>query len=57
MEVIFSSETLVHYELYGPVSQEKAKFWILLGRILWRWDGVMWTGLVLVRIGTGGEFL
>jgi hypothetical protein len=28
--------------------------------ILWileRWDGVMWTGLVWLRIGTGGELL
>jgi hypothetical protein len=22
-----------------------------------RWDGVMWTGLVWLRIGTGGELL
>jgi hypothetical protein len=26
-------------------------------RILERWDGVMWTGLVWLRIGTGGELL
>jgi hypothetical protein len=26
-------------------------------RILQRWDGVMWTGLVWLRIGTGGELL
>jgi hypothetical protein len=26
-----------------------------VGWILWRWDGVMWTGLVWLRIGTGGE--
>jgi hypothetical protein len=31
--------------------------WIILGRILERWDGVMWTGLVWLRIGTGGELL
>jgi hypothetical protein len=30
---------------------------ILLGWILERWDGVMWTGLVWLRIGTGGELL
>jgi hypothetical protein len=30
---------------------------IILGRILERWDGVMWTGLVWLRIGTGGELL
>jgi hypothetical protein len=31
--------------------------WIILGCILERWDGVMWTGLVWLRIGTGGELL
>jgi hypothetical protein len=31
--------------------------WVILGWILGRWDGVMWTGLVLLRIGTGGELL
>jgi hypothetical protein len=25
--------------------------------LLERWDGVMWTGLVWLRIGTGGELL
>jgi hypothetical protein len=25
--------------------------------ILYRWDGVMWTGLAWLRIGTGGELL
>jgi hypothetical protein len=28
-----------------------------LGLILERWDGVMWTGLVWLRIGTGGALL
>jgi hypothetical protein len=27
------------------------------GWILERWDGVMWTGLFWLRIGTGGELL
>jgi hypothetical protein len=31
--------------------------WIILRRILERWDGVMWTRLVWLRIGTGGELL
>jgi hypothetical protein len=31
--------------------------WIMSGCILERWDGVMWTGLVWLRIGTGGELL
>jgi hypothetical protein len=29
----------------------------ILGWILERWDGVMWIGLVWLRIGTGGELL
>jgi hypothetical protein len=31
--------------------------WIILGWILERWDGVMWAGLVCLRIATGGELL
>jgi hypothetical protein len=31
--------------------------WIILGWILERWDEVMLTGLVWLRIGTGGELL
>jgi hypothetical protein len=31
--------------------------WIILRRILERWDGVMWSGLVWLRIGTGGVLL
>jgi hypothetical protein len=31
--------------------------WIILGWIFERWDEVMWTGLVCLRIGTGGELL
>jgi hypothetical protein len=30
---------------------------IILGRILERWNGVVWTGFVRLRIGTGGELL
>jgi hypothetical protein len=30
---------------------------IILGWILERWDGVMWTGLVWLRTGTGGKLL
>jgi hypothetical protein len=29
----------------------------ILGWILERWDGVMWTGLVWLRIVTGGELV
>jgi hypothetical protein len=31
--------------------------WIILRWILEMWDGVMRTGLVCLRIGTGGELL
>jgi hypothetical protein len=31
--------------------------WMILGWILERWDGVMCTGLLWLRIGTGGELL
>jgi hypothetical protein len=40
-----------HYE-----SQDIGR-WIILGWILERWDGVLWTVLVWLRIGTGGELL
>jgi hypothetical protein len=30
---------------------------IIIGWILERWDGVMWTGLVWLRVRTGGEIL
>jgi hypothetical protein len=30
---------------------------LVLGWILERWDGVMWTELVWLKIGTGGELL
>jgi hypothetical protein len=28
--------------------------WIILKLILERWDGVLWTGLICLRIGIGG---
>jgi hypothetical protein len=31
--------------------------WIILRGILERWYGVMWTALVRLRIGRGGELL
>jgi hypothetical protein len=30
---------------------------VFVGWILERWDRVMWTGLIWLRIGTGGELL
>jgi hypothetical protein len=30
---------------------------MIIGRILEKWDEVMWTGLVWLKIGTGGELL
>jgi hypothetical protein len=40
-----------------PLGRPRRRWAIILGWILERWDGVMWTGLVLLRIGTGGELL
>jgi hypothetical protein len=40
-----------HYEDQDVVG------WIILRWILQRSDGVVWTGLVWLRIGTGGELL
>jgi hypothetical protein len=30
--------------------------WIIATLILERWDGVLWSGLIWLRIGTGGGF-
>jgi hypothetical protein len=40
-----------------PLGRHGVGGWIILRGILERWDGVMWTGLVWLRIGTGGELL
>jgi hypothetical protein len=40
-----------------PLGRPRVGGWIILGWILERWDGVMWTGLVRLRIETGGELL
>jgi hypothetical protein len=40
-----------------PLGRQDVGGWIILGCILERWDGVVWTGLVWLRIGTGGELL
>jgi hypothetical protein len=40
-----------------PIGRPRRRWVIILGWILERWDGVMWTGLVWLRIGTGGELL
>jgi hypothetical protein len=39
------------------LGRPRRRFVDILGWILERWDGVMWTGLVWLRIGTGGELL
>jgi hypothetical protein len=55
-----NTETLVDAskEVGLGINVEKTKY-MLLSRyqILERWDGVMWTGLVWLKIGTGGELL
>jgi hypothetical protein len=40
-----------------PLGRPRHRWVDILGWILERWDGVMWTGLVWLRIGTGGELL
>jgi hypothetical protein len=40
-----------------PLEDQDVGGLIIFGRILERWVGVMWTGLVWLRIGTGGELL
>jgi hypothetical protein len=41
----------------SPLGRPRRRWGIILGWILERWDGVMWTGLVWLRIGPGGELL
>jgi hypothetical protein len=40
-----------------PLGRPRRRWVIILEWILERWDGVMWTGLVWLRIGTGAELL
>jgi hypothetical protein len=40
-----------------PLGRPRPRWVDKLGWILERWDGVMWTGLVSLRIGTDGELL
>jgi hypothetical protein len=40
-----------------PLGRPRHRWWIIIGWILEKWNGVMWTGLVCLRIGTGGELL
>jgi hypothetical protein len=41
-----------------PLGRQRRR-WVdnILGWILEKWDGMMWIGLVWLRIGTGGELL
>jgi hypothetical protein len=40
-----------------PLGRARRSGWIILGWIFERSDGVMWTGLVWLRIRTGGKLL
>jgi hypothetical protein len=40
-----------------PLGRPRRRWVDNIKMILERWDGVMWTGLVWLRIGTGGELL
>jgi hypothetical protein len=41
----------------GKETTRKTKTLIILRWMVERWDGVMWTGLVCLRIGTGGDLM
>jgi hypothetical protein len=41
----------------SPLGSRRLGGWIILRWILERRDGVSWTGLVWLRLGTGGELL
>jgi hypothetical protein len=62
--VALMREKRIAYRLLWESQRERDHYenqdvggWIILGRILKRWDGVTWTVLVWRRIGTGGELL
>jgi hypothetical protein len=40
-----------------PLGRPRRRWWIILGWILERWDGVMWAVLVWLTIEAGGELL
>jgi hypothetical protein len=40
-----------------PLRRPTRRSWIILGWIWERYDGVVWTGLVWLRMGTSGELL
>jgi hypothetical protein len=40
-----------------PLGRPRRRWWIILGWILGRWDGVRLTGLVWLKIGTVGQLL
>jgi hypothetical protein len=40
-----------------PLGSPRRRWVNNIRTILERWDGVMWTGFVWLRIGTGGELL
>jgi hypothetical protein len=40
-----------------PLGRPRRRWVDNIRKILERWDEVMWTGLVWLRIGTGGELL
>jgi hypothetical protein len=40
-----------------PLGRPRRRWVDNIRMILERWDGVMWTGLVWLKIGTGGELL
>jgi hypothetical protein len=52
----FESTEFLFSVLYTNASEEVGG-WIILRRILERYDGMVWTGLAWLRIGTSRELL
>jgi hypothetical protein len=44
-------------EGWRPIGKLRHRWWIILRCIFQRYDGVVWTGLVWLRMGTSGELL
>jgi len=43
--------------IYGRLNKISYRIISILKRIFKKWDGEIWTGLIWMRIGTGGRLL
>jgi hypothetical protein len=55
INIVIVDETLHTASAASDCHNVSVSFLNLVGS--WRWDGVMWTGLVWLMMGTGGELL